>query len=231
MAKGQTEQAHQAKKSLQRRGKSWLQRQTQLLSPRQDWDYKSRKGSLRTGGYPHQPPKVDTDLLSQNEHCVSIKPALKRSAWDSKAPPKQTLLWTAKESDVIFFLYISATKHKVAIAATGLKSRVKLDLPLVGAAKSGREGEDVKEGEEETKAEWQTEASAAHCHGQFPPGRALPPQTDTATSSDCLWGQQRTLRHAFSPVNGVSRPCRAAEWVKSTSGLKSLLVKARNVFF
>lgn len=99
----------------------------------------------------------------------------------------------------------------MAIAATGLKSRVKLDLPLVGAAKSGREGEDVKEGEEETKAEWQTEASAAHCHGQFPPGRALPPQTDTATSSDCLWGQQRTLRHAFSPVNGVSRPCRAAE--------------------
>lgn len=172
MAKGQTEQAHQAKKSLQRRGKSWLQRQNQLLSLRQGWDYKSRKRSLRTGDYPRQ---ADTDLLSQNEHCVAIKPALKRSAWDSKVPPKQTLLWTAKESDVIFFLYISATKHKVAVAATGLKSRVKLDLPLVGAGKSGREGEDVKGGEEETKAEWQTEASAAHCHWQFPPGRALPP--------------------------------------------------------
>lgn len=38
---------------------------------------------------------------------------------------------------------------------------MKLDLPLAGAGKSGREGEDMKGGEEETKAESWTEASTA----------------------------------------------------------------------
>ena len=39
---------------------------------------------------------------------------------------------------------------------------MKPDLLLAGAGKSGREGEDVKGGEEKTKAESRTEASAAH---------------------------------------------------------------------
>lgn len=50
--------------------------------------------------------KADTDLLSQNEHCIAIKPALNHR--DSKAPPKRLLLWTANESDVIFSVYVLA---------------------------------------------------------------------------------------------------------------------------